>query len=290
MLPNPFSRLLRVRIRLGMLDPPLSVAYNQLDSRQAQSPEHLALALRVAQASMTLLKNRNHTLPLSKHSLSRAGSLALIGPQAKMAGLLMGNYAESASKGNWGLSVMEAVSAVVGDSAVVQVDGCADIDCDSDHGFAAAVAASKQAEVVVVMLGLQFGAGRQSRESEGHDRSSIELPGQQGALVSALRAANPTKPIVGLLVHGGTLALGEAGTQLDAILSAWYPGLAGGQAIASTLFGDYSPAGRSPTTWYRATSDLVAAGDQQENDGSGMTYRCRAYGWRCGCAGCLFWL
>ena len=132
-----------------------------------------------------------------------------------------------------------------------------------------------------MILGLQFSRSGTSRESEGHDHSTIELSGKQGALVAALRADNPTKPIVGLLVlHGGTLALRAAGDQLDVIFSTWYPGVTGGLVMASTLFGEYSPADRSPSTWYRyrSTSDLLVEGDQHENDGSGMTYRYG--GWR----------
>ena len=275
-----FRRLFRVRIRLGFLDPPTTVPYNYLNGTEAQAPSHMNIALQTALASMTLLKNDKKVLPLSKAALAAAGaggapSVALIGPQAKDAGLLMGNYAESASNGNWGTSVFDAVTALVGASAVVQADGCDSVACGSTAGFAAAVTAAAPAKVVVVMLGLDFNSGDAADESEGHDRSQIELPGHQAGLVAALRTAYPTKPIVGLLVHGGTLALGAAGTQLDAIMSAWYPGIEGGNAIAMTLFGEAgaNPAGRSASTWYKQTSDLMPAQEQNENAGTGMTYR-----------------
>ena len=89
------------------------------------------------------------------------------------------------------------------------------------------------------MCGLFF---RAANEAEGHDRTVLTLPGNQAQLVTALRAAT-TAPIIGLLIHGGTLALNEAAGGLDAIMSAWYPGIEGGHAIAMTLFGDSSPAG-----------------------------------------------
>ena len=110
---------------------------------------------------------------------------------------------------------------------------------------------------------------------QGHDRTAIELPGHQADLVAAVRAAvKPGTPVIGLLVHGGTLALGPAGDQLDAILSAWYPGLEGGHAIAMTIFGDSSPAGRSPVTWYSSTDVLPSQdGNMNEDAGGGVTYR-----------------
>ena len=202
-----------------------------------------------------------------------------------MAGLLMGNYAESGRKGNWGTAILDAITQRLGNSSgstVQWATGCADIDCKSGDGIAAAVALASQPTVstIIVTLGLGFNGISGSRadggadESEGHDRISIELPGQQAALVSAIRAANPTKCIVGLLVHGGTLALGKAGDDLDAILSAWYPGIEGGHAIAQTLFGDYSPAGRSASTWYASTSVLPPQDTQMdESAGTGITYR-----------------
>jgi hypothetical protein len=77
-------------------------------------------------------------------------------------------------------------------------------------------------------------------------------------MVAALRAAiGPTKKLVAVLIHGGTMAFPNATLDaLDAVLDAWYPGLGGGEAVAGTLFGDQSPAGRSSQTWYSSNADL----------------------------------
>ena len=104
---------------------------------------------------MTLLKNSNGTLPLKA---SQMKTLAIVGPQAKMAGLLMGNYAESAANGNWGTDVFDAVTARVNGSGVSisYAAGCADINCQGTEGFAEAVASVKGADAVIVTLGLGF--------------------------------------------------------------------------------------------------------------------------------------
>eukprot|EP00040_Diaphanoeca_grandis_P032448 m.196622 g.196622 ORF g.196622 m.196622 type:complete len:903 (+) comp32628_c0_seq1:29-2737(+) len=273
-----FSRLMRVRIRLGMLDPPTSVSYNRLNHTEAQSPAHMQVAKNVALASMTLLKNSQQTLPLNPaRFMNKAKSIAMVGPQAMMAGILMGNYAESASSGNWGTSIYDAFAQRLGGNLSINyAQGCVEIACDKTDLFAQAAQVAAEADVVIVTLGLQFGDGQHaddgSKESEGHDRTAIELPGNQAALVAALRKAT-SKPIIAILVHGGTLALGATANQLDAIMSAWYPGIEGANAIADTIFGDSNPAGRTATTWYTNTSVLPSPGQMDETAEGGVTYR-----------------
>jgi beta-glucosidase len=86
------------------------------------------------------------------------------------------------------------------------------------------------------------------------DRTDIALPAVQRALLR--HAAASGKPLVVVLVSGSAVALDWAQQHADAILVAWYPGEAGGTAIAETLAGDYNPAGRLPVTFYRSTRDL----------------------------------
>lgn len=119
------------------------------------------------------------------------------------------------------------------------------------------------------MLGLD-----QGQESEGHDRKVIELPGNQNQLVSEIyKQNNGSVPIICVLIHGGTLALGSAADECDAIVDAWYPGQMGGYAIADVILGYKNPAGRASVTYYKATSDLPSPGQMSEYYGRGVTYR-----------------
>jgi hypothetical protein len=113
-----------------------------------------------------------------------------------------------------------------------------------------------------------------TQEGEGRDRATIELNAGQAELVAALRAAvGPGVPLVGVLVHGGAVALGEATRgSLDALLDAWQPGMGGGAAIADALLGAYNPGGRSPVTWYKSTADLPRMGEMDLYAGDGLTY------------------
>jgi len=148
----------------------------------------------------------------------------------------------------------------------------------------------RNAEATVVVLGLAFNkhceppgggptVGNDYCEREGTDRAVIELPKGQASLVKALRAANPSRPLVAVLVHGGTISFDDDLMQaLDAIVDAWQPGIMGAEAVAGALFGDFSPAGRTATTWYRSTSQLPPLGHMglypnRSMGTHGITYR-----------------
>jgi beta-glucosidase len=93
----------------------------------------------------------------------------------------------------------------------------------------------------------------------GGDRTVIELPEVQTRALKALKASG--KPVVFVCCSGSAEAIPWEAENLDAIVQAWYPGQAGGTAVADVLFGEYNPAGRLPITFYRATSDLPAFTD-----------------------------
>jgi beta-glucosidase len=151
--------------------------------------------------------------------------------------------------------------------------GCEDIKCNKLHLKEAELIAS-QADVIVLFLGLE----PHSIEHESHDRSTIALPPGQVALVSAMRTAQPSKPIIAVLIHGGVFAMDSIEAQLDAIVDAWYPGQQGGYAVSDVLFGLYNPAGRTPVTWYYNNEQLPASGTMDlypnpSKNSQGLTYR-----------------
>jgi beta-glucosidase len=91
------------------------------------------------------------------------------------------------------------------------------------------------------------------------DRASLDLPLVQEQLIQAVHETGT--PIVLVLLNGSALSINWANDHVPAILEAWYPGQAGGTAVAEALFGLTNPAGRLPVTFYRATSDLPAFDD-----------------------------
>ena len=103
---------------------------------------------------------------------------------------------------------------------------------------------------------------------KGGDRETIELPSIQSRLLAELKKAG--KKIVFVNFSGSAIALTPESKTCDAILQAWYPGQAGGTAIANVLFGDYNPAGRLPVTFYKSTKQLP---DFEDYSMKGRTYR-----------------
>jgi beta-glucosidase len=128
---------------------------------------------------------------------------------------------------------------------------------------AEAVAQAKGADLIIYVGGLT-----PAQEGEGFDRDSIELPEVQENLMKALFATG--KRMVMVNCSGSAIALTWQDQNLPAILQAWYPGQAGGQAVAEALFGEVNPSGHLPITFYRATSDLPPLTDYSM---SNRTYR-----------------
>ena len=102
----------------------------------------------------------------------------------------------------------------------------------------------------------------------GGDRTRIDLPPAQERLLERITALG--KPTVLVLLNGSAVAVNWAQDHVPAIVEGWYPGQAGGTALADVLFGDYNPAGRLPVTFYRDTTDLPPFNNY---DMAGRTYR-----------------
>lgn len=222
--------VLRVKFELGLFDRPF--VDPTLQARVYRAEPHLALSLESARESMTLLKNDGNLLPLSK-SLQR---IAVIGPNADVA--RYGDY-ERESNGKH-ISLLDGIRAIVPKATVT---------FDPGKDITAAVAAARQADVVILGLG-----ERQGISGEGFDRSNLDLPGNQEQLLEAVMAAG--RPVVLVLENGRPLTIGWAKQHVPAILEAWYPGEFGGQAIAETLFGDNNPGGHLTITFPRSVGQL----------------------------------
>lgn len=137
----------------------------------------------------------------------------------------------------------------------------------------ASVACVKDADVVVFAGGISpllegEEMGVNLPDFRGGDRTDIELPAVQRELIHALHRAG--KKIILVNCSGSPIALEPETKNCEAILQAWYPGQAGGTAVADVLFGDYNPGGRLPVTFYRNMSQLP---DFEDYNMTGRTYR-----------------
>lgn len=240
--------ILRVKYWLGLFDQPYAADPGAAD-RVVRAPAHLAAAERAAHESIVLLKNEGHALPLRKN-LRR---ILVTGPLANDGRGWWSRY--GAQKLDF-VTPLAGIRGKVGAQVEVRyAEGCSVTDerfPESDvyreppseqarAGIAAAVEAARDVDVIIAVLGENNGISQ-----EGASRISLDLPGNQQDLLSALHATG--KPVILVLSNGRPLSVNWAVKHIPAIVELWFPGEHGGAALADVLFGDYNPSGRLPIT------------------------------------------
>ncbi len=282
---------LKTRFRLGLFDPPGMVPWSRIGISENDTPAHEALALKVAEESIVLLKN-NGVLPLDRSKIKR---LAVIGENADSLLALTGNYNGKPARP---VTILDGIKQIAGTNIeIIYEPGCP-LAIKNDNSnkpdpamIFRALAAAGSADAIIYVGGLRpivdsnpepkpnsDPGGDQQLEGEEHkenyqgfnhgDRTRIELPPPQEDLLKALNATG--KPVVFVNCSGGAMAIPWEAAHLSAIVQAWYPGEQGGRAAAEVLFGDVNPAGRLPVTFYASTSDLP---DFENYSMSNRTYR-----------------
>jgi beta-glucosidase len=252
--------VLAVKIRMGLFEKP----YADLDQRDAvfNDPASRAATREAAQRSIVLLRNQNDLLPL-KRSLK---TIALIGPLGDSTEDIKGSWTV---EGGAAVSLLEGLRAKLPRTHVGFVRG-GDMQrpyampWDAIKGkkapeimspeemkleVAKAVEAANKSELVILALGERAGMS-----GEAASVSDLRLQGNQQELLEAVVATG--KPVVLVLFGGRPFDITWAANQVPAILTAWFPGTEGGNAIADVLFGEYNPGGKLPVSWPRSTGHL----------------------------------
>lgn len=261
-LDQAVERVLRLKFEMGLFENPY------VNARTAQREVHATAAVTVARQaaleSITLLKN-DGTLPLSKDK-----KVAVIGPNADNIYNLLGDYTAPQADGKV-VTVYQGIKAMLGDARCTYVKGCAIRDT-TESDIQAAVDAATSADVVIAVVGgssardfktsyEDTGAASAEQQTvsdmecgEGFDRATLDLLGRQMELLEALKKTG--KPLVVVYIEGRPLNKNWAAENANALLTAYYPGEQGGNAIAKVLFGDYNPAGRLPVSVPRHVGQL----------------------------------
>ena len=244
-------QLMKTRIRLGMLDD--ATEYDAIPYSVVASNENKALSLECAEKSMVLLKN-DGILPLNRDNIE---TIAVIGPNADSRAALEGNYNGTADRY---ITFLEGIQDAF-DGRVIYAQG-SQLYKDRSSGLtlpddriAEAETAAEQADVVILCVGLdatiEGEEGDTGNEFSSGDKADLRLPAAQRRLVKSIIAKN--KPLIIVTAAGSAINV-EA--DCNALIHAWYPGQFGGMALADIIFGDVSPSGKLPVTFYENADEL----------------------------------
>ena len=260
-LDQAVRRVLELKFRLGLFENPYA---DPAAASVVRSEAHTETALKAAREGVVLLEN-NGILPLPKDI-----HVAVIGPNADEMYNQLGDYTapqlpESIT------TPLEGITAKIGAKQIHYAKGCSVRDTEQKK-FSEALMAAKISNVAVVFVGgssardfktlfKETGAASVGEDGvsdmecgEGYDRASLGLMGLQQDLLEAIKATHT--PMVVVYIEGRPLDKRWASEHADAVLTQFYPGQAGGEAIADVLFGDYNPAGRLPVSVPRTAGQL----------------------------------
>lgn len=257
-------RVLRMKFEMGLFEHPYMDP--KIAAKTVRRKEHIELARKIAQSSITLLKNENSILPLSK----TINKVAVIGPNADNRYNMLGDYTAPQEDSNV-KTVLDGIITKLSPSRVEYVRGCAIRDTTVNE-IEQAIEAARRSEVVIVVVGgssardfktsyketgaavAEEGSVSDMECGEGFDRASLSLLGRQQELLESLQKTG--KPLIVVYIEGRPLEKNWASEYADALLTAYYPGQEGGNAIADVLFGDYNPSGRLPISVPRSVGQI----------------------------------
>lgn len=258
------TELLRAEFKLGFYDDPQKIPYYNYGADSVHNASHVALARKVAQQSMVLLKNNNNVLPLNKADYP---SIMVLGPNAAAFDPMVGNYHGVSSKV---VNFVEGITSAVDPATRIEYDLGSDYS-DTTHFGGTWAAGNCSVTIAVVGLSpvLEGEAGDAFLSKSGGDKKDLSLPASEIAFMKALRHSAKT-PIIAVVTAGSDVDISAIEPYADAIVFGWYPGEQGGNAFADLLFGKVSPSGHLPLTFYKSIKDVP---DYSDYSMKGRTYR-----------------
>jgi beta-glucosidase len=234
-------RILKLKVDLGVFDHPY-VDETAVDGALMR-PEYLALAEKAAGRSVVLLKNEGDLLPLRPSGKT----IALIGPLAEERQSLLGCWYFDGRAGQTETLRESLQYSLPADTRLICEAGCS-IDGE-ETDFSAAVAAARQADLVLLALG-----ETDRMSGEAHCRANLHLPGCQQALVEAVCATGV--PASAIICAGRPLVLTEVAGKVQAVLMAWHGGTKAAQGISNILLGRANPSARLTVSFPRSEGQV----------------------------------
>jgi beta-glucosidase len=244
LIDDAVKRILKKKFELGLFEDPYRFSDTQREKEVLSDKKHLAIARDAGAKSIVLLKNKQSLLPLNRNYKT----IAVIGPLGKSKKDMLGNWVVFPNDTAAVVSVWDGLQNRKEKTRFIYAKGC-DITGTSTAGFAQAVAAAKQADLVI------FATGESGdMTGEARSRADIHIPGKQEELFKAIKATG--KPVVALVMGGRPLIFDAVADEADAVLFTWWLGTEAGNAIADVLYGDYNPSGKLPISFPRSIGQI----------------------------------
>jgi beta-glucosidase len=234
-------RILRIKFRLGLFEKPYTTIVDE-SLRYIQSTDK-AIAQKLAEESMVLLKNDSNVLPINK-SIKQ---IALIGPMAQNKINLLGSWSHHGKEDNVE-SIFEGIAKEFSTTTINYAQGC-DFDGKDESGFNEAISVAQKSDIILVCLG-----EKKQWSGENASRSTLALPVIQEKLVQELKKTG--KKIILILSNGRPLELARLEPLANAIIEIWQPGIAGGTPLAGILSGRINPSGKLSITFPLYTGQI----------------------------------
>ncbi len=261
--------LMLTRFELGLFDDADHVPYSSLDVDIVDSQEHIDLAYEAAVKSLVLLENKGDVLPLRDD----LRSIYITGPNANNNDALICNYFGVSDKFT---SFLEGFVARMPAGVSIQYKQGVMIDKPNSNPIDWASGTPAEVDAVVACVGLTWliegEEGEAIASSQGGDMYDNSIPQAQIDYVKKLReSANLSgTPLVVVVSCGCPVQLNELKELCDALIFAWYPGQAGGYALADVVLGEANPSGRTPITFVESLDHLPPFEDYSME---GRTYK-----------------
>jgi beta-glucosidase-like glycosyl hydrolase len=270
---SALTKLFTVRMETGEFDPASKVAYTQINKGEIQSPAHQTLAEKVAEQDLVLLKNGNvsgTSSPLLPADPSKLNNVVIVGNLANT--VTLGGYSGDPSMQ---VSAVQGITSAVhaaNPSATVTFDACG---TSTTATAPASCSAQTQADIKSADLVIVFAGSDLSVADEGHDRSTLALPGNYNSLISQVAAlGNPRTALV--MQADGPYDISGVQGDFPSIVFSGYNGESQGTALAAVLFGQQNPSGHLDFTWYKDDSQLPDMNNYgltpSQTGGLGRTY------------------
>jgi len=236
-------RLLRVMFLVGVFDDE-----NTIPKGSRNTPEHQALARKIAEDGIVLLKNEEDLLPLN---IKKIKKLAVVGPNTNfrvLGGDILSRGGSSDNYPPYEITPLEGLRQKCKDKVEI-------IDNPS------------KADITIVFAGLNHNRGM---DSEWEDKKIFGLPLEQVKLIKETIKENPKTIVV--LINGSPIAMDDWIDQVPSVIEAWYGGMEAGIAIAKILFGDVNPSGKLTITFPKELSDSPAHASKRSYPGNDKVF------------------